>query len=88
MTEIRRWTIKRNDEEHQIEYVVRWKGDGEVLIDGKIVTGWGSSWWGLPKTVDFQISDKSATLRRIGIVSQHFDLIYEGKVYSEKQGRT
>ncbi len=87
MAELRRWRIESDKKELVVEYSLKLAGDGEALVDGKIVTAWGSSLLGLPKEVRFEIGGKPATLRRTGMISQHFDLIYEGKVYTEKQGR-
>ena len=88
MAEIRRWRVESGGKEHMVEYGARAMGDGEAMVDGKIVASWGSSFWGLPKNVQFEIDGKPASLRRTGMMSQHFDLVYEGKVYTEKQGRT
>ena len=83
MAELRRWRVDYGGK----EYVAKAMADGEVLVDGKIAASWGSSLFGLPKSVEFKIEDKNATLRRTGMVSQHFDLIFEGRVYTVKQGR-
>jgi hypothetical protein len=87
MAELRRWRVESGGKEHWVEYVAKMMGDGEALVDGKVVASWGSSIWGLPKSMGFTIESNPATLRRVGISSQHFDLVFEGKVYSEKQGR-
>jgi len=87
MAQVRRWQIESGGKEQVVEYVVRAMGDGEVLVDGKVVVSWGSSWWSLPKEMRFEIDGKPAMLRRTGLMSQHFDFVYEGKVHTEKQGR-
>jgi len=89
MAEIRRWRVESSGKEHYVEYVAKVMGESEALVDGKVVASWSSSvWaWGPPKSVELAIEGKPATLRRTGIMSQHFDLVFEGKVYSEKQGR-
>jgi hypothetical protein len=66
---------------------VKTAGEGEVLVDGKIVDSWGSSPLGLPKERSFTIDGKPAALRRRGILRQYFDLVFEGRVYTEKEGR-
>ena len=55
-------------------------GAGEVLVDGKIAKAWGSSVWGLPKEVSFEIERKPALLRRRGIINQNFDLLVDGRL--------
>ncbi len=87
LAEIRRWRVESGGREYQIEYVANPNMRGDVLINGKVVASWGSSVWWLPKIVEFQIDHKPAVLRRTGIISQHFDLVWEGRVYNEKQGR-
>jgi cell division protein FtsB len=88
MAEIRRWRVECEGKEHWVEYAVKgWLANGEVLVDGKVVATWGSSLEGLPKSVEFEIDGKPATLRRTGVLDQHFDLAFEGRLYPEKQGR-
>ena len=87
MAELRRWPIKGETKEHVVEYLVKMAGDGEVSVDGEIVDARGSSLTGLPKEIKFEIDGKTATLRRTGTISQHFDLVYEGKVYTQQQGK-
>lgn len=87
--ERRVWRVELEGKQLVVEYKVKMAGEGEVLVDGKVVDSWGSSvWvWGLPKERSFTIEGKPATLRRRGTVSQHFDLVFEGRVYTEKEGR-
>ena len=87
MAELRRWQVEGARKEHVVEYSLKLAGDGEASVDGKIVAAWGSNLSGLPKEVQFEIEGKPATLRRTGAIAQHFDLVYEGKVYTQKEGK-
>jgi hypothetical protein len=42
---------------------------------------------GLPTERSFAIDGKPATLRLRGTISQHFDLVFGGTIYTEKEGR-
>jgi hypothetical protein len=53
-------------------------GAGEVLVNGEVVDGWGSSVWGLPKERTFEIAGRKALLRRRGIVLQDLELFVPG----------
>ncbi len=87
MPEIRRWQINSGGKEHIVEYVIRARGNGEIMVDGKVGVTL-SSMTGYPRTMEFEIDGKAAMLRRTGgILSPHYDLIYEGNTYTEKQGR-
>ena len=55
-------------------------GAGEVKVDGKVVNAWGSSIYGLPKEVSFEIRGEPALLRRRGIINQNFDLLFNGEL--------
>ena len=87
MAELRRWQVRGDRKEHVVEYSLKLAGDGEASVDGKVVAAWGSNLSGLPKEIQFEIEGKPATLRRTGAIAQHFDLIYEGKIYTQKQGK-
>jgi hypothetical protein len=88
MAEIRRWRIECEGKEHWVEYVANeWTASGEVLVDGKVVASWGTSFSGLPRNVQFEIGGKPATLRRTGLLDQHLELVFEGRLYTEKEGR-
>ena len=88
MAEIRRWRVECEGKEHWVEYVANERlASGDVLVDGKVVASWGSSFWGLPRSVQFEIGGKPATFRRTGLLDHHFDLVFEGRLYPEKQGR-
>lgn len=78
-----KWVVNIQGKEHvvQAEYgKVITSGAGEVSVDGKVVKAWGSSIWGLPKEVSFEIERRPALLRRRGIVNQNFDLLFNGKL--------
>ena len=84
----RLWRVEVEGKQHVVEYKIKFKGDGEVLVDGAIVGSWQGFLGGpSPKEYPFTIDGKPATLRRRGIISQQFDLVLEDKVYSEKEGR-
>jgi hypothetical protein len=55
-------------------------GAGQLLINGKQVKEWGTSPWGLPKVVPFEIEGKPALLRRRSLLDQNFDLLVDGKL--------
>ena len=78
-----KWVVDIQGKQHVVEaeygkFVV--SSVGVVSVDGKPVKTWGSSIWGLPKEVSFEIKGKPALLRRRGIVNQNFDLLFNGKL--------
>jgi len=78
-----KWVVNIKDKQLVVEARygrVITSGAGEVLVNGKIVKAWGSSVWGLPKEVSFEIQGKPALLRRRGILNQNFDLLVDGKL--------
>ena len=85
--ERRVWRVEVESKQRVVEYRIKAGGDGEVLVDGVVADSWGNSWLGLPKERSFAIDGKPATLRRRGTISQHFDLVFGGKIYTEKEGR-
>ena len=87
MAELRRWRVESEQKEHVVEYSFKMAGNGEASVDGEIVATWGSNLLGLPKEVNFKIEGKPATLRRTGAIAQHFNLVYDGKVYTHQQGK-
>lgn len=74
----RKWIVEIQDK----KYIVEAKygklgitsGSGEVLVDGKVIDAWGSSFLGLPKERTFEIAGKKATLRRRGVANQNLEL--------------
>jgi hypothetical protein len=83
----RLWRVEVEGKQHVVEYKIKFKGDGEVLVDGAVVASWQGFLGGPPKEQPFTIDGKPATLRRRGIISQQFDLVFGDKVYSEKEGK-
>ena len=83
----RLWRVEVDGKQHVVEYKIKFRGDGEVLVDGAIVGSWQGFWGGPPREHLFTIDGKPATLRRRGIINQQFDLVLGDKVYSEKDGR-
>jgi len=85
--EHRLWRVEVEGKQHVVEYKIKFRGDGDVLVDGAVVASWQGFWGGPPKEQSFTIDGKPATLRRRGVINQHFDLVFGEKVYSEKEGR-
>ena len=78
-----KWVVNIKDKQLVVEArygKVVTSGAGEILVDGKIAKAWGSSVWGLPKEVSFEIEGKPALLRRRGIINQNFDLLVDGRL--------
>jgi len=85
--EVRRWKVYDGHKQHTVEYDCLMIGSGHIKVDGKLVDSWGPSLMGFPEKRDFYIDNKPARLRRRGTLNQHFDLIFQGRVYDEKEGR-
>lgn len=82
----RKWIVEIEDKKYVVEakygklgLIV--SGSGEVLVDGKVIDAWGSSFGGLATERTFEIAGKKATLRRKGLVNQNLELfISEARV--------
>lgn len=80
----RKWTVEIESTKYLVEAKygkLVTSGSGEILIDGKVVDAWGSSFLGLPKERSFEIGGKKAILRRRGVINQNLELfVSEAKV--------
>jgi hypothetical protein len=85
--EHRLWRVEVEGKQYVVEYKIKFRGDGDVLVDGAVVASWQGFLGGPPREQPFTIGGKPAILQRRGMINQHFDLVFEGKVYSEKEGR-
>ena len=78
----RKWTVEIEGKKYMVEAKygkLITSGSGEVLVDGKVVDAWGSSFWGLPKERTFELGGKKAVLRRRGIANQNLELFVSGE---------
>lgn len=73
----RKWIVEIEDKKYLVEAKygkLVTSGSGEVLVDGKVMDAWGSSFCGLPKERAFEIAGKKAILRRRGVANQNLEL--------------
>ena len=75
------WQIKTDRKDHVVEYKAGIES-GEVLVDGNIVDSKGSSVMGVLMKKSFAIEGKPAKVQRRGLLSENWELVYEGKVYA------
>jgi hypothetical protein len=55
---------------------------GEVSVDGNVVESKSSSIMGVLMKKSFKIGDELAKVRRRDLLSEEWDLVYGGKVYT------
>lgn len=66
-------------------HVVEYKAGidcGEVSVDGNVVESKSSSIMGVLMKKSFKIGDELAKVRRRDLLSEEWDLVYGGKVYT------
>jgi len=73
------WQIKIDGKDHVVGYKAGIES-GEVLIDGKLVDSKGSSSMGVLVKKSFKIEGKPANIKRRGLLSEEWELVYKGKV--------
>jgi hypothetical protein len=83
------WRIKTEGKDHVVGYKAG-VDDGEVLLDGNIVDSKGSSYMGVLMKMSFTIEGKPAKVQRRGLLSENWELVYDGRVYAppERAGLT
>ena len=79
------WRIKSEGKDHVVGYTAGLES-GEVLIDGNIVVSKGSSSMGVLMKKSFKIEGKPARVQRRSLLSENWELVYEGKVYAPPEG--
>ena len=75
------WRIKTEGEDHIVGFKAG-VDDGEVLLDGKIVDSQHSSRMGVLTKMSFAIDGKPAKVQRRDLLSEHWELVFEGRVYT------
>jgi len=75
------WRIKTEGKDHVVEYKAGIES-GEVLVDGNMVNSKGSSCMGVLMKKSFAIEGKPAKVQRRSLLSENWELVYEGKVYA------
>ena len=75
------WQIKTEGKDHVVEYKAGIES-GEVLVDGNVVSSKGSSCMGILMKKSFAIEGKPAKVRRRSLLSEEWELFYEGKIYA------
>jgi len=73
--------ITGQGKDHVVEYKAGIDG-GEVSVDGNVVDSKSSSIMGVLMKKSFKIGDKLAKVRRRDLLSEEWDLIYGGEVYT------
>lgn len=74
------WQIKTKENDHVVGYKAG-IDSGEVLLDGNVVKSKGSSTMGVLMKMSFKIDGKPARVQRRSLLSEAWELVYEGKVY-------
>ncbi|MDP4280205.1 MAG: hypothetical protein QQM50_06635 [Dehalococcoides mccartyi] len=67
------------------DHVVEYKAgidNGEVSVDGNVIDSKGSSVMGVLMKKSFKIGDNLAKVRRRDLLSEEWDLVYGGKIYT------
>ena len=75
------WRINNEGNDHVVEYKAGIES-GEVLLDGNMVKSKGSSSMGVLMKKSFAIDGKPAKVQRRSLLSENWELVYEGKVYA------
>jgi len=78
------WRIKIEGKDHVVEYKSGIES-GEVLLDGNMVNSKGSSYMGVLMKKSFTINGKPAKVQRRSVLSENWELVYEGKVYESPE---
>jgi len=78
------WRIKTEGKDHVVGYKAGVE-DGEVSLDGKIVDSRGSSRMGVRTKMSFTIDGKPAKVQRRGLLSEDWELVFEGRVYTGEE---
>jgi len=78
------WRIKTEGKDHVVGYKAGVE-DGEVLLDGKIVDSRGSSRMGVLTKMSFTIDGKPAKIQRRDLLSEDWELVFEGRVYTGEE---
>jgi hypothetical protein len=80
------WQLKIEDKEHLVKYEVGLE-NGEVFLDGNKTNAKSSYSMGLVMEMSFKIDDKYAKVRRHDLLSQEWELVYDGKVIPPHSNR-
>ena len=75
------WQIKTDGEDHVIGYKAGLE-TGKVLLDGNIVDSKGSRSMGILMKMSFTIAGKPARVQRLSLLSENWELVYDGKIYA------
>jgi len=75
------WRIKTEGNDHVVEYKAGLES-GEVLLDGNKVDSKGSHSMGVLMKKSFKIEGKPARVQRLSLLSEDWELVYRGKVYT------
>ena len=75
------WQIKTEGKGHVVGYKAGLES-GEVLLDGNIVDSKGSSYMGVLMKMSFTIEGKPAKVRRLSLLGENWELVYDGRVYA------
>ena len=80
------WRIKTEDREHVVGCKAGIEG-GEVFLDGKRVESRDSSYMGVLMKMSFAIDGKPAKVQRRTLLSEDWELVFEGRVHpAEEKG--
>ncbi len=75
------WHVEVEGKQHivemQIDNFLAFGGGGRLVVDGKVVSHWGYSFAGMPKSKCFEIESKKGEVRRKGLGTM--TLYFEGK---------
>ena len=81
------WQIKTEGKDHVVEYKAG-LDSGEVLLDGNRVNSNGSSYMGVFMKMSFAIDGKPAKVQRRALLSEDWELVFEGRVQEKSRTRT
>ena len=75
------WQIEIGGKDHVVSYKAGLES-GEVLLDGNVVDSKVSSFMGVLVKKSFKIEGKPAKVQRRGLLSEDWELVYEGRVFA------
>ena len=78
------WRTKTEGKDHVVGYTDGVES-GEVFLDGNLVDSRDSSYMGVLVQMSFKIEGKPAKVRRLSLLSEDWELVYDGKVYKGEE---